>query len=86
MTVWKNQRGDVPVGCLLGFVALVLIAIFAMNAVPAQLKLGDFERRISELAEDVAGGVRRRFRGAPDRHRAKPPCGQRRPKNPHAAA
>jgi len=51
MTVWKNQRGDVPVGCLLGFVVLVLVAIFAMNAGPAQLKLGDFERRIAELAD-----------------------------------
>lgn len=51
MTVWKNQRGDVPVGCLLGFVALVLVAIFAMNVGPAQLKLGDFERRIAELAD-----------------------------------
>jgi len=51
MTVWKNQRGDVPVGCLLGFVVLVLVAIFAMNAGPAQLKLGDFERRVAELAD-----------------------------------
>lgn len=51
MTVWKNQRGDVPVGCLLGFVVLVLIAIFAMNAIPAQLKLGDFEKRVTELAD-----------------------------------
>ena len=51
MTVWKNQRGDVPVGCLLGFVVLVLIAIFAMSAVPAQLKLGDFEKRVAELAD-----------------------------------
>jgi hypothetical protein len=51
MTVWKNQRGDVPVGCLLGFVVLVLIAIFAMNAIPAQLKLGEFEKRIEELAD-----------------------------------
>ena len=51
MTVWKNQRGDVPVGCLLGFVVLVLIAIFAMNMIPAQLKLGDFEKRITELAD-----------------------------------
>jgi hypothetical protein len=50
MTGWKNQRGDVPVGCLLGFVVLVLIAIFAMNAGPAQLKLGEFEKRIEELA------------------------------------
>ena len=51
MTRWKNQRGDVPVGCLLGFVALVLIAIFAMSAVPAQLKLGEFQKRIEELAD-----------------------------------
>jgi len=51
MTAWKNQRGDVPVGCLLGFVVLVLIAIFAMSAIPAQLKLGDFEKRVGELAD-----------------------------------
>lgn len=51
MTAWKNQRGDVPVGCLLGFVVLVLVAIIAMNAVPAQLKFGDFEKRIEELAD-----------------------------------
>ena len=51
MTAWKNQRGDVPVGCLLGFVALVLIAIFTMNALPAQLDFGEFEKRIEELAD-----------------------------------
>lgn len=51
MTAWKNQRGDVPVGCLLGFAVLVLIAIFAMSAIPAQIKLGDFEKRIEELAD-----------------------------------
>ena len=51
MTAWKNQRGDVPVGCLLGFVVLVLIAIFTMNALPAQLDFGEFEKRIEELAD-----------------------------------
>jgi len=51
MKAWKNQRGDVPVGCLLGFVALVLIAVFAMSAVPAQIKLGEFEKRVEELAD-----------------------------------
>lgn len=51
MTAWKNQRGDVPVGCLLGFAVLVLVAIFAMSAIPAQIKLGDFEKRIEELAD-----------------------------------
>ncbi len=51
MTVWKNQRGDVPVGCLLGFVVLVIIAVFAMNAIPEQLKYGDFEKRVDELAD-----------------------------------
>ncbi len=51
MTAWKNQRGDVPVGCLLGFVVLVLVAVIAMNAVPAQLHFGEFEKRIEELAD-----------------------------------
>ena len=51
MKAWKYQRGDVPVGCLLGFAVLVLIAIFAMSAIPAQLKLGDFEKRVTELAD-----------------------------------
>lgn len=51
MTAWRNQRGDVPVGCLLGFVVLVLIAIFAMNAIPAQLNYGEFEKRVEELAD-----------------------------------
>ena len=49
--MWKNQRGDVPVGCLLGFVVLVLIAVFCMSAIPAQLDLGEFEKRIEELAD-----------------------------------
>lgn len=51
MTVWKNQRGDVPVGCLLGFVALILIAVFAMTAIPEQLNYGEFEKRVEELAD-----------------------------------
>jgi hypothetical protein len=51
MKVWNNQRGDVPVGCLIGFVLLVLIAIFAMNTIPAQLDLGEFEKRVEELAD-----------------------------------
>jgi hypothetical protein len=51
MTVWKYQRGDVPVGCLLGFVVLVLIAIFAMSMIPAQIKLGELEKRIDDLAD-----------------------------------
>ncbi|MCU0303246.1 MAG: hypothetical protein MUC56_04200 [Thermoanaerobaculales bacterium] len=51
MTGWKSQRGDVPVGCLIGFVVLVIVAIFAMNAGPAQLKYGEFEKRVEELAD-----------------------------------
>jgi hypothetical protein len=51
MTGWKNQRGDVPVGCLIGFVVLVLVAVVGMNAGPAQLKYGEFEKRVEELAD-----------------------------------
>jgi len=51
MTMWKNQRGDVPVGCLLGFLVLIIIAVIAMTAVPEQLKYGDFKKRVDELAD-----------------------------------
>jgi hypothetical protein len=51
MQGWTNQRGDVPVGCLIGFAVMVVVAIIAMNAIPAQLELGEFEKRIEELAD-----------------------------------
>ena len=50
MKRWRGQRGDVPVGCLIGFVLLVLITIIAMNVIPAQVKLGELEKRIDDLA------------------------------------
>ena len=51
MKAWIHERGDVPVGCLIGFVLLVLIAIFAMNTIPAQVDLGELEKRVEELAD-----------------------------------
>jgi hypothetical protein len=51
MSSWKSQRGDVPVGCLIGFLLLVVIAVFSMNMIPAQLAVGDLEKRITELAD-----------------------------------
>jgi hypothetical protein len=51
MKAWTYERGDVPVGCLIGFVLLVLIAVFAMNTIPAQLNFGELEKRVEELAD-----------------------------------
>jgi len=51
MKAWTYQRGDVPVGCLIGFVFLVLVAVFAMNMIPAQLDLGELQKRVEELAD-----------------------------------
>jgi len=51
MDSWRSQRGDVPVGCLVGFVLLILIAVFSMNMIPAQLAVGDLEKRATELAD-----------------------------------
>jgi hypothetical protein len=58
MQGWTNQRGDVPVGCLIGFAVMVVVAIIAMNAIPAQLELGEFEKRIEELADRANRRVR----------------------------
>jgi hypothetical protein len=51
MRAMRYQRGELPVGCLVGFVVIVLVVIFAMNMIPAQLKIGEFEKRINELAD-----------------------------------
>ena len=55
MKAWTNQRGDVPVGCLIGFVLLVLIAIFAMNTIPARREYTNsrIQEEILDKAEDL---------------------------------
>jgi hypothetical protein len=47
----RRQRGDVPVGCLVGFVVAVLIAIVAIKAVPFMVHVGEFDKEIKAQAD-----------------------------------
>jgi len=51
MNPHRRQRGDVPVGCLVGFVAAVLIAVLAIKLVPIMVDVGEFDKEIKNNAE-----------------------------------
>lgn len=51
MNSWRFQRGDVPVGCLVGGVIGLIVVIIAMNAAPIMLNVGELDREISNLAD-----------------------------------
>jgi hypothetical protein len=51
MKGWRWQRGDVPVGCLIGFVAAVLIALVAIKLTPVMIRVGEFDKYVKAQAD-----------------------------------
>ncbi len=51
MSRWRTQRGDVPVGCLVGMVLLLAVVLVGIKAVPAITRVGELEKRVAELAD-----------------------------------
>ena len=51
MSRWRWQRGDVPVGCLVGLVVLFIAALIAIKVVPVMSKMGEFERVVRNNAD-----------------------------------
>jgi hypothetical protein len=51
MKGWRWQRGDVPVGCLIGFVVAVLIALVAIKVAPVMVNLGEFDKYVKLQAD-----------------------------------
>ena len=47
----RRERGDVPVGCLVGLVVLGLAALVAIKAAPVMINIGEFDSEISVLAD-----------------------------------
>lgn len=47
----RFERGDVPVGCIVGLVVLALAAVVAINAAPIMLHVGDLDHEIGSLAD-----------------------------------
>jgi hypothetical protein len=51
MDWWRRQRGDVPIGCILGFVVAVLIALVAIKVIPVMINVGEFDKEVKAQAD-----------------------------------
>ena len=51
MTTRRSQRGDVPVGCLLGGVVLLIVVLVAIKVTPVVVNVGELDNAISTLAD-----------------------------------
>jgi len=51
MDRWRSQRGDVPVGCLIGFVVAVVVALIAIKTIPVIVAVGDFDKEVKSYAD-----------------------------------
>ena len=51
MNRWRYQRGDVPVGCLVGGVVMVIVVLVAIKVTPIVMNVGELDREISALAD-----------------------------------
>ena len=51
MRSWRYQRGDVPVGCLVGGVVGLIVILIAIKAAPVMLHVGELDKEIANLAD-----------------------------------
>ena len=51
MKSWRFQRGDVPVGCLVGLVVALLVVLVSIKVVPLRIDVGELDREIGTLAD-----------------------------------
>lgn len=51
MTGWRNQRGDVPVGCLIGGIVMLIVVLIAIKVAPIMINVGELDKQISVLAD-----------------------------------
>lgn len=51
MNGWLRQRGDVPIGCLIGFLVAVIVGLIAIKAVPVMVQVGEFDKEVKAQAD-----------------------------------
>ena len=51
MRTWRYQRGEVPIGCLVGMVVLLAVVLVSIKVTPVIINVGELEREISVLAD-----------------------------------
>ncbi len=51
MNRWRSQRGDVPVGCLVGMVVALVVALVGIKTAPVIVSVGEFDKEVKAQAE-----------------------------------
>lgn len=51
MRMWRYQRGDVPLGCLVGGLVALIVALVAIKVTPIMLRVGELDKEIGALSD-----------------------------------
>jgi len=51
MKTWRFQRGDVPIGCLIGGVVALIVTLIAIKVTPLMINVGELDKEIAVLAD-----------------------------------
>ena len=51
MRTWRYQRGDVPVGCLVGGVVALIVVLVTIKVAPIMIHVGELDKEIGVLAD-----------------------------------
>jgi len=51
MNTWRFQRGDVPIGCLVGGVVALIVVLISIKVTPLVINVGELDKEISVLAD-----------------------------------
>ena len=51
MKTWRYQRGDVPVGCLVGGAVALIVILIAIKVAPIMVHVGELDKQIGVYAD-----------------------------------
>jgi hypothetical protein len=51
MRTWRFQRGDVPIGCLIGMVVILVVVLVGIKVTPLVIHTGELDKEINVLAD-----------------------------------
>ena len=51
MKTWRYQKGDVPVGCLVGGLVALIVTLIAIKVAPIMIHVGELDKQIGVYAD-----------------------------------
>ena len=51
MKTWRYQKGDVPVGCLVGGAVALIVILIAIKVAPIMIHVGELDKQIGVYAD-----------------------------------